>query len=283
MMISKIDWISFTFLMEGEQELRVSDLWEAVFIHFKLRAAQTLEALTKGHTFSICKARAPYRYAQMRDDGGCTIFAHPDRDDVLVEITGTGCGSIYAAGMMSQVLRDASERLTRLDVATDILTEIEPQEFASARSAARNKSHSEFTSGSGSTNYVGSRKSDRYARLYRYFPPHPRSHLLRCEVVLKGKQAQAGALLVLEQGVLMLAAQLGNVFGWKHECWQPDVETDEKLAAWRPERRNGSTVAWVYNQCLPAIARLLIDGTLTGDDLNTRLIELGVDIWAEKV
>ncbi len=279
-MISKIDWISFTFAILGGAGLQLTELWDLVNASFKERCPATYETLIYHDDFKAITPRAPYRYAMQSTAHGIVVFCHPDRDEVLVEISGVGCGQVYGAGMMTQILREAAERATRIDIASDIHTDIEPSMFASDRLVLRTKSHSEFVSGSGETCYVGSRKSDRYARVYRYYPPHPRSHMLRVEHVLKAEQARQTIPQVLEFGIETIVAQLGNTFGWQHPVWQPWEVTDEKLAAWRPERRNASTVRWIYAQCLPAIAKLIKDGTLMGADITTELARYGVDILA---
>ncbi len=276
-MISKIDWLSFTFELEGEGNIRVDQLWSMVHIVMMAKAPVCWQVLVEGRQFHPCRTRAPYASAMQREDGAVMIFASPNRNEVLVEVGGKGCAYVAGAGMMSQLLREEQLRSTRIDIATDILTDIEPEMFASDRKVLRTKSHSEFTSSSGSTCYVGSRKSDRYARIYRYFPPHPRSHLLRVEHVIKAEQSRETIVQILGTNVEEVVAKLGNTMGWQHPVWQPDVVTDEKMAAWRPERRNASTVAWIYNQCLPAIARLIKDGTLETADIKAALAELGVD------
>jgi DNA relaxase NicK len=143
-----------------------------------------------------------------------------------------------------------------------MLTDCAPDEFCALRDGKRFKSFGEIKSETGHTVYIGSRSSDRYARVYRYTEPHPRAHLLRSEFVLKGEQAKLAARELLAVGVDLYAARLGNSFGWKHKVWLPNEWSVEEAKAWRPDREAGNTVRWLYSQVAPALIKLHREGQL---------------------
>lgn len=184
---------------------------------------------------------------------------------VLVEFTGQGCNRLEADGNLLKACFCAKERCTRIDVAVDIETETRPDEFIAGcdtRSTARGTQVSE----TGHTEYVGSKKSDRTCKVYRYNEPHPRSHLLRIEYTYRREQARIVINRMIEgQSVKDIALAMGASYGWSHPCYE--FGEFEPIKAWIPERRSGKTVSWIYSQCVPAIGKLIADGIITEDEI----------------
>lgn len=255
-MIASIDWLSFTFPTDRKEDYLSHELWGRVETAFSRQLPRTYRLTTADSIFTQRMGRAPYSAALQREDNGMMVFASPRLDNALVELSGIGCDALGGTENELVVLEENLPRLTRVDIAVDILTEVQPNEFVSERSDGRFASWSENLTPTGHTIYIGSRKSDRYCRVYRYFEPHPRSRFLRVEYVLKAEQARAGALSLCDSGVGAVVAKLGNSFGWKHPLWQPEVTTTEKAKSWQPEREQGRTVMWVYAQVLPALLKL---------------------------
>ena len=148
----------------------------------------------------------------------------------------------------------------------------DPITFAEARSNKRHKSHETSVTTTGTTYYVGSRRSDRYCRVYRYAEPHPRSDRLRVECVYRGHQAIALARTWLEVGNEETAARAGNQYGWEHPDWEPHSE--ETIKAWRPDRKTHNRMHWYKSQCVPAIRALVNTGHLPPGELLTDLLPL---------
>lgn len=266
-MFASIDWLSFGFALEASQmtfgwkmEGRVGDAMSAQF-------PLAYDRLLSGQQFVPRTARAPYNHALLREDHGLTIFAHQMLEHGLVEVGGIGMDTLGGIDAEIELALSVASRLTRIDIACDIFCDVQPDAFCALREAGRFKSWGEQKSESGHTIYVGSRTSDRYARVYRYYEPHPRHQFLRVEHVLKAEQAKAAMATIAQVGLPAFVAMLGNTFGWTHEVWQADSETDEAVKAWRPERRAGKTVAWLHSQVLPAIIKLHREGTIDARQL----------------
>lgn len=115
---------------------------------------------------------------------------------------------------------------------------------------------------SGETCYLGSQKSNRYARVYRYHPPHPRAAFLRCEMVCRDQDAKDTANAILHHGLRNTAAALGGVFGWTHSDWTLTPPTDLELAAYRADRHGGKTEYWLHAQVIPALRKLKREGKI---------------------
>lgn len=256
-MLTKIDWLSFSLPIGEGNPLpshRMADYVAQAVSDF---SPVVFDVLFTGYEFEQRKGRAPYSIGWARNDNGVFIFAHPNLPHLLIEVTGKGCDAVSQTTQETEFVIAVQPRLTRIDIASDMLCETNPLDFAALRDVGRFKSHSEFVSESGTTAYVGSRTSDRYARVYRYNPPHERAHLLRAEHVLKGQQAKLTALAVLQQGLPAVTVALGVSFGWSHPSWTPDDVGTAILEVWRPERHAGKTMFWLNSAVAPAMRKLL--------------------------
>jgi len=256
MLITKIDWLSFTLPIGEGEPIAPRRMVENIATTVYDFSPVVFAGIFGDHKYEQRKGRAPYSIGYGRSDAGCYIFCHPVLPHFLIELTGQGCSALSNDCDPLEFLRAVAPRLTRIDIASDMLCNTNPLEFAALRNDGRFKSHSEFVSESGTTAYVGSRTSNRYARVYRYNPPHERAHLLRAEHVLKAEDAKATAHQILSAGLPAVTVALGEAFGWTHADWTPkDVQAAE-LKAWRPERHAGKTLFWLNCAVAPALVRL---------------------------
>lgn len=261
MMLCKIDWISFSIPMDTSKMEVEQDAPAEVINSLERLHADLPEWLALGEEFEARNGRAPYRTSWARHDDGLRIFTHPALSHALVEITGRGCDALQDLSKTNDVLKAVAGRVTRLDLACDILTTTQPKDFAEERHVGRFKSHSYVTSESGSTFYVGAKTSDRYCRVYRYNEPHERSPLLRVEYVIKAETAKLMVGSILEQSIRPVVASLGDTFGWLHNDWRMTDERAE-LAVYRPDRKSGKTLFWLSDTVAPLLVRLAKEGVL---------------------
>ncbi|HSJ39399.1 MAG TPA: replication initiation factor domain-containing protein, partial [Planococcus sp. (in: firmicutes)] len=172
-----------------------------------------------------------------------------------------------------------SEGITRLDFASDVRTTTLPSSFVNARKHKGFRSLSFIQSATGETCYVGSPKSDRFARVYRYNKPHPRSELLRMECVFRRGLAREAARQLGEAGSFeRFATQLGNTWGWGHPDWKPQVIDNTKLTTPKVERADENTVHWLYTQVAPALARLWREGAIDLDEFINHALSIGAEL-----
>jgi len=280
-MFISVDWLSFTVEMEVGQTVMAFKIWERVGEALNEQFPLAMMALVDRWEYTPKIGRAPYNASQQRTDHGVMIFAHQRISNALVEVGGIGLDALGSLDAELALLSHVKSRLTRVDIACDIFTETRPDEFAKHRTNDKFKSWSESVSETGHTVYVGSKTSDRYARVYRYNPPHPRAQFLRVEHVLKAEQAKLAASSIEENGIASFVAMLGNTFGWAHADWNPEVDTDEAAAAWRPERRQGKTVAWMFATVFPSMKKLIDEKALTVRDIHDWFQEHGIDLHNE--
>jgi hypothetical protein len=226
------------------------------------------------------RARAPYKDTWMDAENGISIYASPNLSHSTIEISGSGCEHLIELGVISGVLDRCYERITRIDVATDIETDTLPSEFVAVLSHERMRAAGYQHSVTGETNYVGSKKSDRYARVYRYFEPHPRSHLLRIEHVFRREYAKVVAQSLLDNSLESVAAAAGKAFGWAHIDWKPEAAEHADISIIAAERGQSSTVRWLLTSCAPAFKRLVADGTIRDAEEFLRVYFLTGETYA---
>lgn len=261
-MYTHIDWISFSVLLpertnRSERET-LNDVGTALFD--LADDMDVLLGMDRGMKFGV--GRKPYSASVILEETGATIFYNPKLNHALVEISGKACERYIDAGYLDFILESVRYRVTRLDIAVDMEVQTDPEEFTKQRSHDRMRNGAIWREDSGTTVYVGSYKSDRFARVYRYNEPHERAHLLRSEFVMRGNLAKLAAQEIIEKGLNWYSAALGNAFGWAHPDWRPAEATSEKPATYKSDRPEGKTLFWLNDTIAPLLARLHRDGAL---------------------
>lgn len=261
-MKSKIDYLSYTIMIDGVEEIPPHLFNVFIWSHLPQEIDRSVLEIISVHRPGMDRA--------YRAGDGTYIFANR-RGLVLIEHTGQGCDNLEANGMLLDVIKRVHGRITRLDLALDIHTNVTPAEFVSKRGETRVTARGTQVSKTGATEYIGSRKSDRTCKVYRYFGKHPRAHLLRIEYTYRKEQANVAASFVLKEGIDETVKRAGSAYAWEHEVY---LKADaEPIPAWRPERRSGKTVAWIYSQCIPAIQRMINEGALSLDEIVDEIKE----------
>lgn len=222
---------------------------------------------------TLGKGRRPFTRSFHSALGGFTAFYSPTLPYSLIEFTGEGCRQLRRSEQLSNIIRDFRDNITRIDIATDIETNTRPTDFALMRDSKRFKSFGVEKSESGETYYVGSKTSDRFARVYRYEPPHPRAHLLRVEVVLRDDNAKMIARELGRSSLSSIVSSLGNTFGWSHPVWN-EKRNDAPMRAAPRDVGQGKTERWLFTSVIPAIERLLAEGS------DKVVAEFGYQVYA---
>lgn len=255
-----IDWLSFT--LETEPDFSGSiELLELIQELPRLIREQNkpLRRVVDALTASLRPAtpRAPYSLA-WASKRGLTIMYNPVLPHMLFEFSGRGCAFLRDIGELEHVIKHAASRMTRIDIAQDI-PDLKPSEIVAEGYSARFRTHSQIVSDTGHTYYVGSVKSERYARVYRYAPPHERSNLCRVETVYRKQYAKILAKNICSEGFDMAARKAMGSFEFAH----PAVGAEGKLETVQIEKASTSTIRWLQTQVAPAFKRLVDDGIIT--------------------
>lgn len=261
-MTSIVDWLSFTLpvLLEAPTEQAYALAIERAFYDFCGQAVT--DVIFGGKWEHVEKGRQPYSDTWKRKDAPIVMFTSKNLRHMTVEFSGQGCEWLRENGYFDELLRCVAERVTRIDVATDIQTEVTPSQFVDAGVSNRFSGRGIYTSQTGETVYVGSQKSERFARVYRYAAPHPRSNLLRVECVSRRDIAKIVAGELVNSSIEDVAARLGKSFAWKHDAWTLRDDETQPLTLVRERRETGGTVRWLMTSVAPAFKRLVADGTI---------------------
>lgn len=267
------DWLSFTLPVKVDPRghAQLYDTARRKLMEVS-KAHETY--IFDGQPFDPSLSRPPYGVALAREDNGVRVFGSSPTQTVLYELAGRACEGLREQESSRRFIAPIVDRLTRWDLAVDIRTGTRPTDFSNARNHRSFRSVSYIQSDTGETCYVGSPKSDRFCRVYRYNPPHPRADTLRVEFVFRRGLARTAALRFTEcQDQSKFVAELGNTWGWSHADWRPGVETDERVRVPIATRDNQDTVFWLYHQVAPALRRLLAEGAIDITDFLAYVYE----------
>lgn len=266
-MRTHIDWITFTMPMIYGDETDEAYALAVQAGFMDMFEADLVRSVFGGIWTKQERSRAPYKDTWMDEQRGISLYASPNLIHCCIEISGQGCERLIAKGEIKAVLEKCAQRVTRIDIASDIDTETKPDEFVAITKHERMRADGTQNSETGQTCYVGSKKSDRYARVYRYYKPHPRSHLLRIEHVFRRKYAKSVVQAILDTSLERTAKAAGEAFGWAHKDWQPEAIESADISITQAERGGGKTIAWLVRSVAPAIKRLITDGTIRDPDV----------------
>jgi len=264
-----VDWYSFTIPSDhlDTDEQRVIDTYSRTMEY--VLSELTFNALLGGKGWEKRNGRRPYKYGLTNGD----VFVwYGGQTTVLCEISGNGCARLRATDVesgnaLTEIISATHERATRLDFAVDIETETRPKTFVGHGYNKRIKSRAEMVSRTGETVYIGSKKGDRYCRIYRYDNEHNRAHLLRIETVSKQGYAKQSAKFLAYYRVQDVAQMTLNYFKFQ----SPEIVgvSDMTEVIKLPEKNTSDykRVKWLKEQVSPAVVDLLQRGVITKEQL----------------
>lgn len=262
-MFTSIDYYSFTIPLKEPmgQGMFDSDKHYAieVFVH-----STGLEKFKNGieDNWETEAARGFYQTRLRHISADITLSYGAINSHIFVELAGKACANFDSQDLLNPLIERTWERATRIDFAVDIKTEIAPKTFIEARSNKSFKSSGNKYSPTGGTEYLGGRSSERMARVYRYYSPHPRHEYLRVEVEYKGDAAKIASKHVSQTGVRQASLDAHQPFGWLHPVWDTGDVTSTRIT-YRTYRPNtASTLVWLYGDVITAIRKATKTGLL---------------------
>lgn len=259
----ELDWLSFVFpivpLGEGREFAHAGEEIERVL---RNEIGEGLANSLFSNLHVLDYGRQPYSLGWRDEARGVTIWAGGASPHFTVEFSGKGVSYLRANSWEERLLAKCSRFLSRIDVAVDLEQGISPEEFLKYRKGGRQLTNANMSSPSGNTCYVGSMHSERYMRVYRYASPHPRSHLLRLEMVARRAYAKQAGAQVVEVGLSAVAKAMLEEFGFGGLVDFSEDTPSADLSVFRPERNMGKTLRWLITSCAPAFQRLVREGTI---------------------
>lgn len=263
-----IDWFSCTF-KHGEE---MNDIRKAVSFGMPMRA------------WSVQQARFGYSFA-MAHPFGHYVMSNPARPEMGVHLAFTGRalhelaeGEVPAVKMLKWAL-DQNARPTRIDLAIDVFdVEIDPQALAQSprvKTAPGSARKWSFVKGhdKGCTAYVGSRKSDKFLRIYDKAAEQGIEGGLwtRFELELKGDAARAASvqmwMLTDEERPAFIKGLIRALFNPDDELFQAIMDAPAVALATQKDTHDG-TLTWLMNTVSKTLA-------------NTMLRRSDIDVWGD--
>lgn len=186
---------------------------------------------------------------------------------MLIEHTGRGCEQLRANDDMLRLLETTADNVSRLDIAVDYDTDQQPADVVTQRDSARQTARSSMVSATGATEYIGSRRSDRYMRIYRYNPPHPRAQFLRLEYVLKKQYAQTAARAIAD-GITVDSIATGQRqhYGLYADFILNQEQSGHAIKVEWEARSASKTLQWLYGPVAASMKKLVESGDLDLDE-----------------
>jgi len=258
----KLDWFSFTFPIRtaatSDDALTVKHIMNT----FHSWTGQSYLSCVTLSLWQPEKGHGVFTDALVCPLSGIRIEWNSKLPYALCQLSGVSVSNISSHISSEGIAKSANGRATRIDLAVDMETSISPIEFTNCREAGHFKTSGFYTSETGETCYIGSRSGDRMARVYRYNPPHPRSHLLRAEIEYKGAAAKAlcEALNSTPLTEVTLSAHLP--FGWKHPVWDTEGVEVSTIQARPYDKSNDGSWKWLMLVAWPALCKAHDSGTI---------------------
>lgn len=255
-MQTKIDYVSFTVPTRLPFPPDDADNTDKAHMVLEDFLGQHWKPIISGHVWEVYKAKGFYHTRIFDADTKISIsFGNVNRH-IYVDVGGQALDKIRAFGFYEDFLQKVATRTSRVDFAVDFETQCSPSEFIDNRQKGRFKAGGNVFSEDGETCYVGSWKAERFARVYRYHDPHPRSKFLRAEVVLRGTYAKQAMAIVTGAGEVQAALAAHEPFGWKHSLWQPTEAVTSEIVSKRHDKEAAGTVRWLNGDVAACIVRL---------------------------
>jgi DNA relaxase NicK len=265
-MQTKVDFIAFTVV--------VRELYEPGDLDAAIRVHQHIDdflgglwmPITIGHTWEWYKDKGFYHTRIFDVEAKISVHFGNVNTNIYVEFGGQALDYVRRVGLYEKFIEKVAPRTSRVDFAVDFETQCGVKDFIVNRQKGRFKAGGNIWSEDGETSYVGSWKAERFARVYRYHKPHPRSNLLRAEVVLRGSYAKQAMTIILAEGEVKAAMAAHAPFGWTHELWQPTEATESRIVSKRSDKESASTLRWLNGDVAAVIVRLHRNGLLNAQE-----------------
>lgn len=218
------------------------------------------------------QGRPPYSWSQVQR--GIRIFFGFNTPTALVEISGIGCDTLRDFGIMEKMFQETD--MSRIDIAFDVKCDTYPSEIVSNHMTGNKmRSRQTIISDTGETVYIGSRKSDRYLRIYRFNEPHPRHEWLRFEFVLRKKYASR-VREQLAQGIKpeIIAYSLAEQYQIEFPAFFNSTTTID-VSGIRGTTTANKTEMWLIKQAIPAFWKLVKEGHIEDPNewINTHFFD----------
>lgn len=277
-----IDWLSMTF----KGGLKDKDVRKAMSLGYPSRA------------WTEVPPKFGYSYC-LQHPLGHLVFANHNRPEMGVHLVIGGRalkaledGGLSATEMLYWSMKEGA-RITRIDLAIDVMGQhidipglVSCPRVKDAPGTAR-KWSSIVGSDGGITAYIGSRKSDKFLRVYDKAAEQGMTGALwtRFEIELKGDAARAAALqmahLTDAEKPLFIQGLIKDLFNPDDPIYQEAMK-GEAVRLTTSKDVNDNTIEWILNQVAKSMARAMIRRSdLNLWELFTEAVQANIDQFTD--
>lgn len=258
----RVDWYSFTVPLPSGVSGGGGFVWKHIFELSNEFTGGVLNEALSTFDWSVASGHGFYDTRYFIEGQGIAFSVGDVNAHALWEFSGMGCELLRGQKLLYALIERTHERATRCDLAVDMESVTSPAAFVEASTAKRFKTRGSQSSHTGLTEYLGSRKGERMARVYRYFPPHPRAHLLRAEAEYKGDAARIICKELSEASLTAITLAAHEPFGWAHPDWQPGGLEPARLPSMKHDRDGAGTLKWLNDAVVPALKKANREGLI---------------------
>lgn len=269
---ARIDWLSMTFHI-GDGFRDIDAVNNVVEILNQCHVEMGLNGVLIEPNEGFCKAfnHKPYSWGiSPNSANGIVLMGSSYRKEVLVDFQGVFCAN--NPQLTLEYAKYFREIITRIDIACDTNTSMTPIEAIEGHNL---ETTSVMKSEKGTTCYLGSPKSEYYARVYKYNPPHIRSNLLRTEIVYRRDYAKKIASM-LSLGVTAVDIIAGY---WQSKKLKKiediavfagidAIPTKVKVERAKVNKDLEARLYWLKRQVNPALIKMITGGVSKEDLLE---------------
>src|SRR6188768_2570557 len=217
----KVDYINFSVPTRVPFEVGNPENEQNAHVVLKDFLGESYAPIFGGHVWEINESKGFYHTRYYDTNTKISVFIGTVNKHIHCEVGGQALDFIRAFGCYEDFMKKVASRTSRVDFAVDFETEDSVVSFIDNNYKGRFKAGGHIFSEDGETRYVGSWKGERFARVYRYHKPHPRSNKLRAEVVLRSDYAKQAMAIWLAEGEVAATLAAHKPFAWNSPLWQP--------------------------------------------------------------
>jgi Replication initiation factor len=257
-----IDWISSTFPVDAGKNFTTIGL-----------IGQAVETARK-------YAKNGYTAGSVYSSGVIAMWSPNNAEmGVHVVFSGKALRGLQAQGIYPNEVLEAiakyDGRVSRIDLAIDLTDSgLTPKELGTPQQPGehigRALKHTLVSGHDGSwTQYVGSRKSDKFLRIYDKAKEQrtPLLDIIRIEIEIKGKTAHAigakFARIDAAKGYSLMVGMLEKMVEFDCQVWRSLFQYEKPSIFAIPKSKDRDTVAWLLTTCAGALAVKILE---TGDE-----------------
>jgi DNA relaxase NicK len=262
----KVDWFAFTVPLVSGTKDQSPDTVQHMRNAVNLASSGLFSPFYVVCEWELRNVAGFYAVTLIDQNSGFRMSWGDVNKHVYVELPGKACTAFSQVSDLPGLISVQQSRCSRIDLAGDWLTDVEPRGIIGNAYESGRRAFSQIRSHEGLTVYVGSRKSERFMRVYRYAAPHPRHEFLRIEHEYKGATAKTACATYLGEGCAAAFSLACNSYNWDDSRVKEFSFTEGKISSTRTRTDKAATLLWLMESVAPSLAKAAKEGVIDLDE-----------------